>query len=127
MDFLDGLGNHRENFFKWIAGHHFERLMKEGKENNFNADEIAYMKILNRGNEALFEGKKKKYDAFIKSILDLQQDMGLIDPESRAQWEEAWYLPYYREAENGEVKGPWTSKCIANQSSTVRKMILSWL
>ncbi|EKN5920728.1 hypothetical protein DVQ06_15610, partial [Yersinia enterocolitica] len=101
MGILDGLGNHRENFFKWIAGHRSERLMKEGKENNFNADEIAYMKTLNRGNETLFEGQKKKYDAFIKSILDLQQDMGLIDPESRAQWEDAWYLPYYREAENG--------------------------
>lgn len=122
MGILDGLGNHRENFFKWIAGHRSERLMKEGKENNFNADEIAYMKTLNRGNEALFEGQKKKYDAFIKSILDLQQDMGLIDPESRAQWEDAWYLPYYREVENGEVKGPWTSKGIANQSSTVRKL-----
>ncbi|WP_145600808.1 LPD38 domain-containing protein [Yersinia frederiksenii] len=122
MGILDGLGNHRENFFKWIAGHRSERLMKEGKENNFNADEIAYMKTLNRGNEGLFEGQKKKYDAFIKSILDLQQDMGLIDPESRAQWEDAWYLPYYREAENGEVKGPWTSKGIANQSSTVRKL-----
>ncbi len=122
MGILDGLGNHRENFFKWIAGHRSERLMKEGKENNFNAEEIAYMKTLNRGNEALFEGQKKKYDAFIKSILDLQQDMGLIDPESRAQWEDAWYLPYYREAENGEVKGPWTSKGIANQSSTVRKL-----
>ncbi|MGM7734450.1 LPD38 domain-containing protein [Yersinia enterocolitica] len=122
MGILDGLGNHRENFFKWIAGHRSERLMKEGKENNFNADEIAYMKTLNRGNEALFDSQKKKYDAFIKSILDLQQDMGLIDPESRAQWEDAWYLPYYREAENGEVKGPWTSKGIANQSSTVRKL-----
>ncbi|MHA3597254.1 LPD38 domain-containing protein [Yersinia enterocolitica] len=122
MGILDGLGNHRENFFKWIAGHRSERLMKEGKENNFNADEIAYMKTLNWGNEALFDGQKKKYDAFIKSILDLQQDMGLIDPESRAQWEDAWYLPYYREAENGEVKGPWTSKGIANQSSTVRKL-----
>lgn len=122
MGILDGLGNHRENFFKWIAGHRSERLMKEGKENNFNANEIAYMKTLNRGNEALFDGQKKRYDAFIKSILDLQQDMGLIDPESRAQWEDAWYLPYYREAENGEVKGPWTSKGIANQSSTVRKL-----
>ncbi|MGM7746896.1 LPD38 domain-containing protein [Yersinia enterocolitica] len=122
MGILDGLGNHRENFFKWIAGHRSERLMKEGKENNFTADEIAYMKTLNRGNESLFEGQKKKYDAFIKSILDLQQDMGLIDPESRAQWEDAWYLPYYREVENGEVKGPWTSKGIANQSSTVRKL-----
>ncbi|ENQ9725827.1 LPD38 domain-containing protein [Yersinia enterocolitica] len=122
MGILDGLGNHRENFFKWIAGHRSERLMKEGKENNFKADEIAYMKTLNRGNETLFEGQKKKYDAFIKSILDLQQDMGLINPESRAQWEDAWYLPYYREAEDGEVKGPWTSKGIANQSSTVRKL-----
>ncbi|EOG6956263.1 LPD38 domain-containing protein [Yersinia ruckeri] len=122
MGILDGLGNHRESFFKWIAGHRSERLMKEGKENNFNADEIAYMKTLNQGNEALFSAQKQKYDAFIKSILDLQQDIGLIDPESRAHWEDAWYLPYYREAENGEVKGPWTSKGIANQSSTVRKL-----
>ncbi|MCK8583807.1 hypothetical protein LNQ51_02700 [Yersinia ruckeri] len=122
MGILDGLGNHRENFFKWIAGHRSERLMKEGKENNFNADEIAYMKTLNQGNEVLFSAQKQKYDVFIQSILDLQQDMGLIEPESRAQWEDAWYLPYYREAENGEVKGPWIRKGIANQSSTVRKL-----
>ncbi len=122
MGILDALANHRENFLKWIAGHRSERLMAEGKENNFTAEEIAYMKGLNKGHEALFEAQKKKYDAFIKSILDLQQDMGLIDPESRANWESAWYLPYYREAENGEVKGPWSTRGIANQSSTVRKL-----
>lgn len=122
MGILDALGNHRENFLKWIAGHRSERLMAEGKENNFTADEIAYMKGLSKGNEALFDAQKKKYDTFIKSILDLQQDMGLIDPESRASWESAWYLPYYREAKDGEVKGPWITRGIANQSSTVRKL-----
>ncbi|NWA70861.1 hypothetical protein HX775_02875 [Serratia proteamaculans] len=122
MGILDSLGNHRENFLKWIAGHRSERLMAQGKENNFTADEIAYMKGLNKGNESLFDAQKKKYDAFIKSILDLQQDMGLIDPESRANWESAWYLPYYREAEDREVKGPWSTRGIANQSSTVRKL-----
>ncbi|WP_067486866.1 LPD38 domain-containing protein [Dickeya sp. CSL RW240] len=122
MGIFDALGNQRENFLKWIAGHRSERLMAEGRENNFTADEIAYMKTLNRGNEALFADQKRKYDAFIKSILDLQQDMGLIDPESRVMWEDAWYLPYFREAENGEAHGPWTTRGVANQSSTVRKL-----
>ncbi|NKI76292.1 hypothetical protein Dpoa2040_003635 [Dickeya sp. CFBP 2040] len=122
MGIFDALGNQRENFLKWIAGHRSERLMAEGRENNFTADEIAYMKTLNRGNETLFADQKRKYDAFIKSILDLQQDMGLIDPESRATWEDAWYLPYFREAENGETHGPWTTRGVANQSSTVRKL-----
>ncbi|WP_165707477.1 LPD38 domain-containing protein [Pectobacterium polaris] len=122
MGILDGLGNQRENFLKWIAGHRSERLMAEGKENNFTSDEIAYMKSLNRGNEKLFADQKVKYDAFIKSIIDLQQDMGLIDPDSRATWEDAWYLPYYREAESGETHGPWTTRGIANQSSTIRKL-----
>ncbi|WP_317177165.1 LPD38 domain-containing protein [Pectobacterium sp. HCp5_1] len=122
MGILDALGNHRENFLKWIAGHRSERLMAEGKENNFTSDEIAYMKSLNRGNEKLFADQKAKYDAFIKSIIDLQQDMGLIDPDSRATWEDAWYLPYYREAESGETHGPWTTRGIANQSSTIRKL-----
>ncbi|MBP2845444.1 hypothetical protein J8655_08140 [Dickeya oryzae] len=122
MGIFDALGNQRENFLKWIAGHRSERLMAEGRENNFTADEIAYMKTLNRGNETLFADQKRKYDAFIKSILDLQQDMGLIDPESRAMWEDAWYLPYFREAENGEAHGPWTTRGMANQISTVRKL-----
>ncbi|GKX50630.1 LPD38 domain-containing protein [Budvicia aquatica] len=122
MGILDSLGNNREDFFKWIAGHRSERLMKEGKEKNFTAEEIAHMKTLNRGKEAEFSAAKVKYDAFIKSILDLQEDMGLINQESRSQWEDAWYLPYYREAENGETKGPWTSKGIANQRSTVQKL-----
>ncbi|MCW2484864.1 hypothetical protein J5069_03025 [Candidatus Symbiopectobacterium sp. NZEC127] len=122
MGIFDALGSQRENFLKWIAGHRSERLMAEGRENNFTADEIAYIKMLNRGNETLFTDQKRKYDAFIKSILDLQQDMGLIDPESRATWEDAWYLPYFREAENGETHGPWTTRGVANQSSTVRKL-----
>lgn len=122
MGILDSLGSKREDFFKWIAGNRSEQLMKEGREKNFTPQEIAYMKSLRTGNEAFFDAAKKKYDAFTKSILDLQQDMGLIDPDSRAQWENAWYLPYYREAEDGEVTGPWTTRGIANQSSTVRKL-----
>ncbi|QKJ87390.1 hypothetical protein PMPD1_2448 [Paramixta manurensis] len=122
MGVLDGLGNHREDFFKWIAGHRSERLMKEGRENLFTAQEIDFMKSLDSGREKLFADQKAKYDAFIKSIMDLQQDMGLIDPESRAQWEDAWYIPYYRETEDGGVRGPWSTRGIANQRSTVRQL-----
>ncbi|MCW2479729.1 hypothetical protein [Candidatus Symbiopectobacterium sp. NZEC135] len=46
MGVFDVLGSQRENFLKWIAGHRSERLMAEGRENNFTADEIAYMQTL---------------------------------------------------------------------------------
>ncbi|WP_447722970.1 LPD38 domain-containing protein [Edwardsiella tarda] len=122
LGILDALGKHREDFFIWIAGHRSERLMQEGREKLFSADEIRHMKARDRGKETLFAQQKVKYDALVKSLLDLQQATGLIDPERRAVWEDAWYLPYFRQAEDGGVLGPWSTRGIANQRSTVRRL-----
>ncbi|WP_370550061.1 hypothetical protein NMD68_07710 [Edwardsiella tarda] len=122
LGILDALGKHREDFFIWIAGHRSERLMQEGREKLFSADEIRHMKARDRGKETLFAKQKVKYDALVQSLLDLQQATGLIDPERRAVWEDAWYLPYFRQAEDGGVLGPWSTRGIANQRSTVRRL-----
>lgn len=122
LGILDALGKHREDFFIWIAGHRSERLMQEGREKLFSADEIRHMKARDRGKETLFAQQKVKYDALVKSLLDLQQATGLIDPERRAVWEDAWYLPYFRQTEDGGVLGPWSTRGIANQRSTVRRL-----
>ncbi|WGE27643.1 hypothetical protein PHA77_08960 [Edwardsiella tarda] len=122
LGILDALGKHREDFFIWIAGHRSERLMQEGREKLFSADEIRHMKARDRGKETLFAQQKVKYDALVKSLLDLQQSTGLIDPERRAVWEDAWYLPYFRQTEDGGVLGPWSTRGIANQRSTVRRL-----
>ncbi|WP_392441439.1 LPD38 domain-containing protein [Edwardsiella piscicida] len=122
LGILDALGKHREDFFIWIAGHRSERLMQEGREKLFSADEIRHMKARDRGKETLFARQKVKYDALVKSLLDLQQATGLISPERRATWEDAWYLPYFRQTEDGRVVGPWSTRGIANQRSTVRRL-----
>ncbi|EOV3371228.1 hypothetical protein OSZ62_17040 [Edwardsiella ictaluri] len=122
LGILDALGKHREDFFIWIAGHRSERLMQEGREKLFSADEIRHMKARDRGKETLFAQQKVKYDALVKSLLDLQQATGLIDPGRRAVWEDAWYLPYFRQTEDGGVLGPWSTRGIANQRSTVRRL-----
>ncbi|EOV0998732.1 LPD38 domain-containing protein [Edwardsiella piscicida] len=122
LGILDALGKHREDFFIWIAGHRSERLMQEGREKLFSTDEIRHMKARDRGKETLFARQKVKYDALVKSLLDLQQATGLISPERRATWEDAWYLPYFRQTEDGRVVGPWSTRGIANQRSTVRRL-----
>lgn len=121
---FDMLGSKREDFLKWIAGNRSEQLMAEGRENLFTPEEIQAMKALRNGNEQLFDAAKKKYDAFTRAILDFQVDTGLLSKEMRDQWADAWYIPYYRQAdeESGQVAGPWTTKGIANQRSPAKKL-----
>jgi hypothetical protein len=116
LDILKPLQGETERFFAWYAGQRAERLMAEGKENNFDAQDIQRMKSFNekrndkdnlpdgrdgKERKMLYASVLKDFKAMQKSVLDLAEKSGTLDPELRKVYESQDYLPFYREAEDG--------------------------
>lgn len=120
LGIFSGLGKDLNHWLMWMAGHRAGNLMKEGRENLFTPDEIEAMKGLNRGKEKQFEAARQKWKALNNAVLDLAEKSGLIDPNSRSQWESEWYVPFFRDNDDGDVTAPYRKRGIANQSAGVR-------
>jgi len=128
--FLDRVGiplqGELEDFLWWIAANRAERLSKEDRENLFTATDIQAGKTLSSGateydytmqhgadagkvtrdRTKIYRDSLKTFDEFNKNALDMAEQQGLIDPESRALWEHEFYVPFYRIAEDdGSFKG----------------------
>ncbi len=116
------------NWLAWMGGNRADKLMQEGRENNLNQDEIDALKALNKGNEALFDEIKAEYNKINSATLDLAQEAGLVDSDARSNFDEEWYVPFFREQEEGELdvdsvlSGPMSKKGIANQTGNLRKL-----
>uniref|UniRef100_UPI00374CCC0E LPD38 domain-containing protein n=1 Tax=Rhodoferax sp. TaxID=50421 RepID=UPI00374CCC0E len=124
---LKPLGGEHHDFFRWVAANRAERLKGEGKENLFTADDIKALKTLADGTAAfdyilqhgpnagtktrdrslIYADALKTFNGFNKNVLDLAEQSGLIDGESRKLWEHEFYVPFYRvaEEEGGSVAG----------------------
>lgn len=68
-----------------------------------------------------FEKAFDQWQGFNKQVLDLAQEAGLINPESRAVWERNDYVPFYRANEDisGTVNPVSMQRSIANQRSKI--------
>lgn len=104
---LAPLGLEVDDFMKWVAGNRAERLMQEGRENLFTAEDIAALKTLNQGtmtdgrNRAtVYASALKDFVALQKSVMDIAEQSGLIDGNERSVWEHDFYVPFYRLAED---------------------------
>jgi hypothetical protein len=104
---LAPLGTEVDDFMKWVAGNRAERLMQEGRENLFTAEDIAALKTLNKGvmadgrNRAtVYASALKDFVALQKSVMDIAEQSGLIDGNERSVWEHDFYVPFYRLAED---------------------------
>lgn len=117
---LKPLGGEHHDFFRWVAANRAERLLGEGKEHLFTPEDIKALKTLADGTSSfdyeLQHGAKagiktrdrsliyadalKTFNGFNKNVLDLAEQSGLIDGESRKLWEHEFYVPFYRVAED---------------------------
>jgi hypothetical protein len=124
---LTPLNGEHHDFLRWVAANRAERLMGEDRERLFTLDDISALKTLADGNLSfdftLKNGPRKgkttrnraeaykdsltTFNAFNKNVLDMAEQSGLIDPDSRATWESEFYVPFYRVAdeESGGVRG----------------------
>ena len=111
-----------DDFMWWVAGNRAESLTAQGKEHLFTADDIKAFKSLSDGQASfdytiqhgLQKGKTtrdraiiyadslKTFNEFNKNTLDMAEQSGLIDPESRKIWESEFYIPFYRVSEESD-------------------------
>jgi len=94
-------------------------LKRVSKENLFSKDDIAALKSLGTGqldfDYKLPSGKTTRNRSlaylhakgvladFNKSVMDIAEKAGLIDGAERALWEKEFYVPFYREVEEGRA------------------------
>jgi hypothetical protein len=106
-----------ENFAAWMVARRADRLFQEGKENNFTRDMIDAGLSLAKPE---YQGVADGIAELNKSILDLAEQAGLIDPQSRSLWESSDYIPFYRLIEEQKTTGPRNKKGLSHQSSGIR-------
>lgn len=122
IDVLKQLKGEHHRFMWWVAAHRAEQLTVEQRENLFGARDIAALKTL-AANDAKFPDRTQKYmkvlgeyNAISRNVLDIAEQSGIINTESRSMWEKEFYVPFYRALED-EVSSP----NIARSSGLVRQ------
>jgi hypothetical protein len=110
---------HLDDFWSFMIGRRAKRLMKEGKENLFTAEEI---KALLSRKKDHFEDVAKRFDAFKKSVLDVAEEAGLIDPDTRAVWDLSDWVPFYRMTDKENAAAPRTTEGFSHQWSQIIRL-----
>lgn len=122
LGIFEGLGKDLHNWLGWMAGHRAEILMAEGRENLLTEQDIAALKSLDKGKESQFQEAKRKWNTLNASVLDLAEEAGLFSADDRAKWESEWYIPFFREGEDGDAMAPFKARGVANQSAGIKKL-----
>ncbi len=116
------LGADLHNWLGWMAGHRAELLLAQGRENLLDAQDIAALKAQGKGKEAKFHDVKARWNRLNAATLDLAQEAGLFTKEARAEFESEWYIPFFRESDDGDVIAPFKPRGIANQNAGIKKL-----
>ncbi|HBZ95813.1 MAG TPA: hypothetical protein DEO91_19605 [Pseudomonas sp.] len=114
-----------ERFMGWIAANRADRLMQEGRENLFTADEIASGKQLNGGRTA--DGKSRQmlyskvfneFQQYRDDVLAIAEANGIINADTRVMWRDEFYVPFYRVMdEEAAAGGPRAGKGLSRQEA----------
>ena len=122
LDILKPLGNDLNDFFGWMIGNRAARLMAEGRENNFTEEQIKVLQALSKGKEAEFRRAALAYASFKRSVLDIAEGAGLLDGEGRKVWDQADYIPFYRQMDDRAVFSATGKKGLSGQTSGIRTL-----
>jgi hypothetical protein len=122
LGIFSDLGSDLHNWLGWMAGHRAEILLEQGRENLLSEQDIAALKGLGKGKEAKFMEAKARWNRLNAATLDLAQEAGLFTQEARAEFESEWYIPFFRESDDGDVIAPFKPKGIANQNAGIKKL-----
>ncbi|WP_319908891.1 LPD38 domain-containing protein [Aeromonas caviae] len=122
MGIFADLGADLHNWLGWMAGHRAELLLAQGRENLLDAQDIAALKAQGKGKEAKFLDAKARWNQLNAATLDLAQEAGLFTKEARVEFESEWYIPFFRESDDGDVIAPFKPRGIANQNAGIKKL-----
>jgi hypothetical protein len=104
MEILQPVASQLDLWGMYMAGVRALRLRAEGRERLFTDAEIARMVQLGDENPH-FKTVAKDYAEFNRRVLDFAEQAGVINPDTRALWEHADYVPFYRIADD-RIQGP---------------------
>lgn len=122
LGIFSDLGSDLHNWLGWMAGHRAELLMEQGRENLLSEQDIAALKGLGEGKDTKFMEAKARWNRLNAATLDLAQEAGLFTREAREEFENEWYIPFFRESDDGDVIAPFKPKGIANQNAGIKKL-----
>lgn len=122
LGIFSDLGSDLHNWLGWMAGHRAEILLAQGRENLLDANDIAALKAQGKGKEAKFMEAKARWSRLNAATLDLAQEAGLFTADARAEFESEWYIPFFRESDDGDVIAPFKPRGIANQNAGIKKL-----
>ena len=105
------------DFLWWIAANRAERLTTEERENLFSGADIEALKSLENGTTSfdytlqdgrvtrdrtlIYRDALKVLNEFNRNAMDMAEQSGLIDGDARKIWEHEFYVPFYRQSEEG--------------------------
>ena len=121
FDIMKPLGTEieRKQFVAFIAYSRADKLMGEGKEHRFTKDHIKQGLLYNEGmmrdattgammpRKVVYEKVRKDLMDLNKSVVKIGIDMGLLSKTAGDNFEQEYYMPFYRviEEEFGKTKG----------------------
>ncbi len=114
-----------DDFLWWVAANRAEQLTAEDREHLFSRDDIAAVKTLEQGTTGfdytlqhgtnagratrdrtlIYRDALHTFNEFNKNALDMAEQSGLIDGDSRRFWEKEFYVPFYRMDEEEGLRG----------------------
>ena len=92
-DILEPVGGNLDDFLYYAVGRSSQELAGQGRENLFGKVEVDAMLALET---PAFVRAFDAYQEWNNGILDFAESMGAINPEARAAWKRAQYLPFHR-------------------------------
>lgn len=123
FDALGGVREELDEFLDYVVGVRAERLMREGRENNFTRGEVAELLALKTPERAQrFDDALRRLDKWNGEILDFAEQSGLIDPAGRRLWEHGAYIPFHRVLNDGEVHRPASKADLSHQWSGIQRL-----
>lgn len=126
IEVLAKLKGEHEQFFQWLAGNRAKQLKAQGRENLISDSDITFLADLNRGQMADGTSRAQSYTVaqlalatLNNSVLDIAEQSGIIDKESRKLFQSEFYVPFYRVIDDG-VAGTTIKGGLINQQSIKR-------
>lgn len=113
-----------DRFMGWVAANRARKLMAEGRENLFTAEEIESAIQLSSGKledgksrSILYSQAWKEFQQHRDDVLGIAEQAGIISPEQRKNWSEEFYVPFYRVLDEETIGGPSSSSGLSRQQA----------
>ena len=121
---LDPVSDRLDDFLMYAVGRSAGELSQQGRENLFTQAEIDGMLGLKRPE---FVKAFREYQHWNRRILDFAEAKGIINPNLRATWKRAQYLPFHRVGQPGAfsaVPGDWKGiKALTGGTDNLRDVL----